>query len=86
MGETVTVRDLRNHSAEVLARVSHGESLIVTKDGTPVAQVTPLPRRRLSTAEVQRRFAALPPVDHEAMRAEIDELVAPDLPSGEHLG
>lgn len=86
MSETVTVRDLRNHSAEVLARVADGESLIVTKDGAPVAQVVPLPRRRLSTAEVQRRFAALPPVDHTAMRAEIDDLIAPDLPSGEDLG
>jgi len=86
MGETVSVRDLRNRSAEVLTRVAHGESLIVTKDGAPVAQVVPLPRRRLSTAEVQRRFAALPPVDHATMRTEIDELISPELPSVEGLG
>jgi len=83
MTKQVTVRELRNNSADVLARVSHGESLTVTKDGTPVAQVVPLPRRRLSTAEVLRRFAALPPIDHVAMRAEIDELIAPELPTGD---
>ncbi|MFT4258160.1 type II toxin-antitoxin system Phd/YefM family antitoxin [Microbacterium sp.] len=86
MGETVSVRDLRNNSAEVLARVTHGESLIVTRDGAPVAQVVPLPRRRLSTAEILRRFEALPPVDHATMRAEIDQLITPELPADEDLG
>ncbi|MFC7766238.1 type II toxin-antitoxin system Phd/YefM family antitoxin [Leucobacter soli] len=33
--KAVTVRDLRNNSAAVLARVGQGETLTVTKDGTP---------------------------------------------------
>ena len=79
MGEAVTIRDLRNRSAEVLARVARGESLVVTKDGTPVAQVVPLPQHRLSTVEIQRRLAALPPVDYARMRREIDDVVDPAL-------
>ena len=33
--DRVTIRDLRNRSADVLARVAQGESLTVTKDGAP---------------------------------------------------
>ncbi|MDR2974860.1 MAG: type II toxin-antitoxin system prevent-host-death family antitoxin [Propionibacteriaceae bacterium] len=40
---TVSVRDLRNHGGEPLARVQRGESLTVTSDGHPVARLTPLP-------------------------------------------
>ena len=36
---TVTVRQLRNESADVLARVGAGESLTVTRDGDPVAAI-----------------------------------------------
>jgi len=36
---TVPIRDLRNNSADVMARVARGESLTVTRDGAPVATV-----------------------------------------------
>jgi prevent-host-death family protein len=37
------VRDLRNNGGEVLRRVEHGERIVVTRDGTPVAELRPLP-------------------------------------------
>jgi prevent-host-death family protein len=40
----VSVRDLRNHTAEVLRRVEVGERIQVTVD-RPVAELVPLPRR-----------------------------------------
>jgi prevent-host-death family protein len=39
----VTVRDLRNHGGRVLERVVGGESVTVTLDGRPVAELRPLP-------------------------------------------
>ncbi len=33
--DTVSIRDLRNHSADVLDRVAHGETLTVICDGPP---------------------------------------------------
>lgn len=42
----VTIRELRNHGGDVLARVARGETLTVTRDGEPVAQVSPLPAGR----------------------------------------
>lgn len=75
----VTVRDLRNRSADVLARVARGESLTVTRDGDPVATVAPMPRRALGAEQLIARRAALPRVDAHALRAELDELIDPSL-------
>lgn len=40
----VSVRDLRNHTSEVLRRVEAGETATVTVDRRPVARIVPLPR------------------------------------------
>ncbi len=37
------MRDLRNNGGEVLRRVEHGERIVVTRDGAPVAELRPLP-------------------------------------------
>lgn len=42
----IPLRELRNHTSEVLRRVEDGESLTVTVSGRPVAQLVPLQRRR----------------------------------------
>ena len=77
--DTVSVRDLRNKGAEVLGRVSAGESLTVTGDGEPVAVLSPVARRALSAAELIRRRKHLPRVDAARLRAELDELIDPSL-------
>ncbi len=75
----VTVRDLRNRSADVLARVAGGETLTITRDGEPVAEVVPLPRRRLNAEELTARWRNVPQIDANALRAEIDSLLDPSL-------
>lgn len=45
MSGDVSVRALRNHTAEVLRRVEAGERLRVTVDRRPVAELAPLPSR-----------------------------------------
>jgi prevent-host-death family protein len=45
MARDVSVRELRNHTAEVLRRVEAGERLRVTVDRRPVAELAPLPAR-----------------------------------------
>jgi prevent-host-death family protein len=56
----VSVRELRNHTAEVLRRVEGGERIRVTVDRRPVAELRPLarrngwvPRQRVESALVQ---------------------------------
>ena len=49
----VSVRDLRNHVSALLRRVEAGETLRVSVDRRPVADIVPLPARRnsISTSE-----------------------------------
>lgn len=72
---TVSVRDLRNRGGDVLARVGLGETLTVTSDGTPVAELRPLPRRSRSATELVARRKHLPTIDAEALRADVDSLL-----------
>ena len=44
----IASRELRNHTAGILRRVEGGESLTVTSNGRPVAQLVPIPRARRS--------------------------------------
>ena len=76
---SVPVRDLRNRSADVLARVTQGESLTVTRDGEPVATISPLPRRPVGVAQLIERRKSLPLIDAAALRADLDELLDPAL-------
>jgi prevent-host-death family protein len=45
MAREVSVRELRNHMAEVLRRVEAGERVRVTLRRRPIAELSPLPKR-----------------------------------------
>jgi prevent-host-death family protein len=77
--EMVSVRDLRNHGGEVLTRVAQGQAVIVTRDGAEVAELRPLRRRTAATAELIARRAALPAVDVERLRNDLDTVIDPSL-------
>lgn len=75
----VTIRDLRHHGGDVLRRVAAGESVTVTRDGDPVAELRPLPRRPLPAGELLRRWRGLPAVDPQRLRDDIDAVLDPSL-------
>jgi len=70
-----SMRDLRNHGGEVVDRVQAGERVTITRDGEPVAELRPLPRRRLGARLLVERFRTLPPIDAGRLRADIDAAV-----------
>ncbi len=74
----VTVRDLRNHGGDVLDRVAAGARILVTRDGRPVAMLTPLPRPRLDRAALLQRWRGVPAVDAAALRSELDAVLDAD--------
>ena len=74
MGET-TIRDLRNHGGDVIARVMAGERVTVTRDGTPVAELRPLRRQPLSAVAVIERFQRMPAIDPATFRRDTDAIV-----------
>ncbi|MFC7486531.1 type II toxin-antitoxin system Phd/YefM family antitoxin [Knoellia pratensis] len=69
------MRELRNHGGRVLDRVERGESLTVTKDGNPVAELRPIPRRSLSAGELIARAKRTPKVDPQRLRQDIDAVL-----------
>ena len=72
---SVSVRDLRNHGGEVLDSVARGESVTVTRDGVPVAELRPLPRRGLSAAQLIERRRHLAHIDPDQLRRDIDAVL-----------
>jgi prevent-host-death family protein len=72
MSDTVSIRDLRNRGGKVIERVLAGESLTVTRSGTPVAQLGPVRRPGLDRNALVERWRRLPPVDPEAFRRDLD--------------
>jgi len=76
MSQTINQRELRNDSAKVLRDVQAGQTLIVTRNGEPVAELRPIqPRRfasRLALAEAAARAVR---IDANRFRANIDAFV-----------
>lgn len=70
MARPVSVRDLRNNTAEVVAAVQAGETLTLTVNRTPVADIVPhLPQRSpWVPSAVLRRIVAEVPADPGLMR------------------
>jgi len=50
-------------------------SFVVTRDGVPVAELSPLRRRSAPPAELIARRRTLPPVDPESLRRDVDEIL-----------
>ncbi|MBS1905720.1 MAG: type II toxin-antitoxin system prevent-host-death family antitoxin [Actinobacteria bacterium] len=50
---TISHREMRNNSAEVLRRVEAGETITVTNHGRDVAQITPIRRTAFDEAVAQ---------------------------------
>jgi prevent-host-death family protein len=77
--DTVTVRQLRNQGGQVLQRVADGETLVVTMDGEPIAELRPVPGRGVSAETLLKRWRHLPAIEPTQLRADIDNALDPSL-------
>jgi prevent-host-death family protein len=79
MSQAITQRELRNDSGEIMRRLDHGESFIVTRNGTPVGELTPLRRHRfVSSDAVVAMFRNAPAIDAGRFRSDLDSLASQD--------
>ena len=79
MTQAITQRELRNDSGEIMRRLDNGETFIVTRNGTPVGELTPLRRHRfVSTDTVVAIFRNAPPIDTDKFRADLDDIADQD--------
>jgi prevent-host-death family protein len=73
MARPITQRELRNQSGEIMRELDRGESFIVTRNGVPVAELTPFRQRKFVPAEsAVAAFAGAPPIDFGRFRADVD--------------
>jgi prevent-host-death family protein len=75
MDRVIPQRELRNQNAQIIAAVEAGATFVVTRNGTPVAELRPLPRGRrpfVPRAEIAAVAAAGPRVDAAAFRRDLD--------------
>ena len=80
MGETITQRELRNGSGEIMRRLDEGESFVVTRNGVPVGELTPLRRLRFVSAEtVTEIFRTAPAVDGQQLRQDLDDIASQEI-------
>ncbi len=79
MSREITQRELRNHSGEIMRALDAGESFIVTRNGVPVGELSPIRQRRFVAAEAATAvFAAAPPIDAERFREDLDAVLDQD--------
>jgi prevent-host-death family protein len=78
MSRQITQRELRNDSAAVLREVQGGETVTVTRNGTPIAELRPIPARRfVPRAAIASAARRAPRVDLARLRADLDAVVNP---------
>ena len=76
MNRTITQRELRNQSAEVLREVEAGRTFVLTRNGTPVAELRPVrPRRFVPRAMIVDAASRGPRIDARQFRADLDAVV-----------
>jgi len=51
--KTMTLRDANQRFARCIREVEAGEEIVITRNGTPVARLSPIRERRILTAEQQ---------------------------------
>ena len=83
MGTPISQRELRNESGAIMRRIEAGEHFTVTRNGVPVAELTPHDpanagrrRRFLPVGEVAAGLTRLPDWDVESFTDELRELDA----------
>ena len=80
MSETITQRELRNSSGDIMRRLDQGESFVVTRNGVPVGELTPLRRLRfVPAASVTEIFRTAPSVNAEQFRSDLDVIADQDI-------
>jgi prevent-host-death family protein len=75
----VSVRDLRNHGGDVLDSVMRGESVTVTRQGKPIAELRPIAAGGTLATTLVDRWHAIPVLDLGALRSDLDEVLDPSI-------
>lgn len=75
MASEISQRELRNDSGRIMRALTAGETFIITRNGEPVGELTPLRRRRfVRTDAAVELFRSAAPVDYDRLRHDLDQV------------
>jgi antitoxin (DNA-binding transcriptional repressor) of toxin-antitoxin stability system len=75
MSAEISQRELRNDSGRIMRALIEGETFIVTRNGEPVGELTPLRRHRFVRSEAALElFRTAAPVDYGRLRRDLDDI------------
>lgn len=81
MARTITQRELRNKSGEIMRGLDRGEEYTITRNGVPVGVLLPVARRQFVSAEaLVAAFKGLPPIDSKRFFDDLDAIADPTPP------
>ena len=76
----ITQRELRNNSGEIMRQLDRGQSFVVTRNGVPVGELSPLRRDRfVGAAAAVAAFRGAPRVDLDRLHTDLDAVANQDL-------
>ena len=75
MTRTISQRELRNDSGEIMRALDRGEDFVVTRNGTAVGELRPAGRRFVSRDVLVDAFRSAAPIDGQRLRDDVDEVV-----------
>ena len=81
MARTITQRELRNNSGDIMRGLDRGEEFTITRNGVPVGVLLPVARRRFVSAEaLVAALQGAPPIDARRFRDDLDAIADPAPP------
>ena len=72
MSTTITQRELRNSSGEIMRRLEAGETFVVTRAGKPVGELGPVRRQPFVSSLVADLFRGAPSIEADRLRRDLD--------------
>ena len=79
MTRTISQRELRNNSGEILRALDRGDDFVVTRNGVPVGELRPARRRFVSRDVLLEAFRNAPPIDADRFRRDVDAVLDQDI-------
>jgi prevent-host-death family protein len=79
MSRRITQRELRNESGRIMRALDKGKSFIVTRNGVPVGELTPVRQRAFVPVDAAlAAFAGAPHIAPDRFRKDVDAVIDQD--------
>jgi antitoxin (DNA-binding transcriptional repressor) of toxin-antitoxin stability system len=79
MSRRITQRELRNESGRIMRALDKGQTFVVTRNGVPVGELTPLRQRVFVSVETAlAAFTGAPRISLKRFRKDVEAVIEQD--------